>query len=108
MDNASSYSFPEPPRPQPTGRMLVRLAAGTDEKALAGVVTNMMGLKGAVSASQLEGSPAPMAEASEAGVAVMLDEFRLAIVPMPAGENLRDRAVSLRDAEGIADARPEF
>ena len=99
MDNASSYSFPEPPRPQPTGRLLVRLAPGADAKTLGSAVANTMGLKTAVTAREVEGSAAPLEEASNAGVAVVLEEFRIAIVPVPAGENARDRAVRRKQVE---------
>lgn len=108
MDDQASISFPEPPRPQPTGRLLLRLAPGTAPGALGSVLTNAMGIQGAVSARDLEGSATPLADAEAAQNAVVIDEFNVAIVSAPAGEDLTARALSLRGLDGIADARPEF
>ena len=95
--------LPDPPRPQPTGRHLVRFKRGagmaTMQNALGGVVTKVQDHR------DFGEDTLALESALGEDSAVAIDRFGTAVVD-PKGDGAR--LTALTTAEGVADVRPEF
>jgi subtilisin family serine protease len=105
--DSNSQALPEPLRPQPTGRLLVRLQPGTSIKAANKAFSNAMGVR-AVGIRELGGAAAALSDAANADTAIVIEDFNVAIMPASKGENAAARVSSLKALDGVTDARQEF
>jgi subtilisin len=98
--------FPEPPRPQPTGRYLVLFHAGADMPSISSTISDATGAR-TVAAHEIGTAHAAMADVVAQGDVVVIDRFKVAVIePPPAEAGARMNALA---ATGITrQVRPEF
>lgn len=103
MDHAQD--FPEPPRPKPTGRMLVLLERDANLKDAARGIEKSVGGK-AIGASSFATADAAQGALLNGDV-VIFERFNVAVVP-PSGGDTRARIRALQSIDGVKQVRPEF
>lgn len=101
----NSQALPEPLRPQPTGRLLVRLQPGVSIKQANKSFSNAMGIR---AVGIREFGPAAAAMSDDADTAMVIEDFNVAIMPAAEGENTAARMSSLKTLDCVMDARQEF
>lgn len=100
----SKNSFPEPPRPQATGRYIVKFSPEIEAAQVQALISNRTGIR-TLDVREAGDAllPAPSPNAPEGGIVV--DRFKVAIIQPQ--ENVGTRIASLQ-AEGGVIVRPEF
>jgi subtilisin len=97
--------FPDPPRPQPTGRHLVLFHPAADLPAISGALERAMGVR-AIDSREFGPSAAGMETVLDEGNMVVIDRFKVAAVAGPTVVGARMAA--LQGAEPVRQVRPEF
>lgn len=97
--------FPEPPRPQPTGRYLVLFQPDADPSSITSTVEKSTGAK-TIDCREIGPTSEAMQNALSQGNAVMIDRFKVAAIAP--GEDAGVRMAALQAAEGVRQMRPEF
>jgi hypothetical protein len=103
--NSRTQRFPDPPRPQPTGRYLVLFQPDADTSSIAKTVEDSTGAK-AIDSRDFGTTSTALDNALSQGNAVVIDRFKVAVIPKV--ENARARMATLQAAEGVRQTRPEF
>lgn len=100
---ADTSRFPEPPRPQPTGRVLVLFRSDAEPAAMGRAVERATGARPRDSREFSTVTEAATAIAQ--GEAVVIGRLKIAAIePRDAGAGM----AALRAAEGVRQVRPEF
>ncbi|WP_128563843.1 S8 family serine peptidase [Methylobacterium crusticola] len=98
-------TFPEPPRPKPTGRFLVTFNRGMDFATARSAIENRTGIR-AVDARDLGAGAVPAPDPAAPESSVVFDRFGVAVIE-PQGD-AGTRVGNLAAAEGVRTVRPEF
>lgn len=101
----SRKSFPEPPRPQATGRYIVKFAPGIVPAQVKELIANRTGIR-SLNVREVGDAPvaAPGPDAPEGGF--VIERFGIAVIQPQ--ENVGARLASLQAEDGVARVRPEF
>ncbi|MEH3148109.1 MAG: S8 family serine peptidase [Methylobacterium frigidaeris] len=98
-------SFPEPPRPQPTGRLIVTFDPGRDVAEARNIIQNQAGIR-ALDIRELGDRPLDPPSPGGAEGGFVFSRFGVAVIET--GGDTSIRAASLATVDGVRSVRPEF